>query len=371
MTQTKGPRPAPGILDITPYKGGDAATLGLHRMVSLASNESALGPSPRAITAVRAAENLARYPDSGANELRAAIAELHGLDPGRIVCGNGSDELLALLAHAYLVPGDEVVITEHAFLVYAIAAKANGAVVRAATESKLTADVDAMLAEVNERTRIVFLANPNNPTGTFLPADEVRRLHAGLPAATLLVIDSAYAEYVRRDDYESGARLVNEFSNVVMTRTFSKAYGLAALRLGWAYCPPDIADVLNRVRGPFNVNALAQAAGLEAVRDTDHLRAAVEHNEEWLTWLRAQLTRLGLRVTPSIANFLLIHFEDEDEAVAADAHLRRGGLLLRSTANYGLPACLRMTVGDATANRAVVTALGDFLEYRRRSARHG
>ncbi|MFP4003105.1 MAG: histidinol-phosphate transaminase [Alphaproteobacteria bacterium] len=371
MTEGDGPRPAPGILDITPYKGGDSAFTGGRGAVILASNESPLGPSPKALAALRAAEDLGHYPDGGCNALRAALAERHGLEANRVVCGNGSDELLSLLAQAYLREGDEVVITQHAFLLYDIIARANGASVKVAPDTRLTADVDALLAQVNERTRIVFLANPNNPTGTYVPADEVAHLHAGLPPDTLLVLDSAYAEYVQHKDYDSGAHLVSRHPNVVMTRTFSKAYGLAALRLGWAYCPPAIADVLNRVRGPFNVSSVAQAAGLAALQDTDHLRAAVIHNSEWLAWLRAALTKLGLRITPSAANFLLIHFEDEHMAAAADAHLRKAGLILRRTVNYGLPASLRMTVGEATANRAVAAALRDFMAASRRPARHG
>lgn len=371
MSEGPGPRPAPGILDITAYKGGDSAALGSPRAVNLASNESPLGPSPRALAALRRVKNLGRYPDSGCIQLRQALAGAHGLNAERIVCGNGSDELLALLAHAYLRDGDEVLITQHAFLVYEIVARANGASVVVAPDTRLTADVDAMLARVSERTRIVFLANPNNPTGTFLPAGEVERLHAGLPRETLLVVDAAYAEYVQREDYDAGAAMVERFPNVVMTRTFSKAYGLAALRLGWAYCPPAIADVLNRVRGPFNVSSVAQAAGLAALHDTDHLRAALTHNSEWLAWLRAALTKMGLRITPSAANFLLIHFRDEHMAAAADSHLRKAGLILRRTANYGLPAALRMTVGDATANRAVTAALRDFMVLSRRMGRHG
>jgi histidinol-phosphate aminotransferase len=371
MSQGRSPSPATGIADITPYKGGDAKAQAGARAVFLASNESPLGPSPKVLAALRSVEDLARYPDSGCNELRAALAERHSLDAERIVCGNGSDELLSLLAQAYLREGDEVIITSHAFLVYEIVAKANGALVKVAPDTKLTAYADAMLAQVTERTRIVFLANPNNPTGTYMPAAEVARLHAGLSAETLLVLDAAYAEYVQKGDYDSGADLVERFPNVVMTRTFSKAYGLAALRLGWAYCPPEVADVLNRVRSPFNVSAVAQAAGLAALGDTDHLQAAVTHNAEWLTWLRAELTKMGLRITPSAANFLLIHFDEERMAEAAYTHLRRAGLILRRTANYGLPACLRMTVGDATANRAVSKALRDFMELSRRSARHG
>jgi len=230
------------------------------------------------------AERLEYYPDGAAHDLREALAARHGLNPERIVCGNGSDELLELLAHAYLGPGDEAIYTEHGFLVYPIAIKANGATPVVAPEKNLTADVDAILERVSGRTKMVFLANPNNPTGTYLPFDEVKRLHAGLPESCLLVLDAAYAEYVRRNDYEAGIELVSASNNVVMTRTFSKAYGLAGLRLGWLYGPENVVDVLNRVRGPFNVNAAALAAGVAAVEDVEHLERAVRHNEKWLPW---------------------------------------------------------------------------------------
>lgn len=370
MTTGHSPRPASGILDIEPYRAGGRVP-GPGGPVLLASNESPLGSSPKALAAIQATQDLARYPDGSSAALREAIAEVHGLEAAQIVCGSGSDELLSLLAHAYLRPGDEAVITGHAFLMFEIMIRANGAAVKAAPDTRLTADVDAILAQVNQRTRMVFLANPNNPTGTYVPANEINRLQAGLPADTLLVLDGAYAEYVQRSDYEIGTHLVSRFANVVMTRTFSKAYGLAGLRLGWAYCPPEVADVLNRVRGPYNVNSVAQAAGIAAVHDRKHLNAAIEHNARWLAWLTAEITKLGLRITSSVANFLLIHFDSEEMAADADAHLRKAGLVLRRTENYGLPASLRMTVGTERANRAVVAALAGFLDLSRRTAKHG
>ena len=295
--------------------------------------------------------------------LREAIAAAYGLNPERIVCGNGSDELLTLLAQTYLSPGDEAIFSAHGFLIYKIAIAAAGATPVVAPETDETASVDALLAAVTPKTRLVYLANPNNPTGTYLSHSEVKRLHAGLPGDVLLVIDAAYAEYVRRNDYSSGVELAAEADNVVMTRTFSKVFGLANLRIGWAYGPAAVIGVLNRTRGPFNVNGPALAAGAAAVADRAHLEKAVAHNLEWLEWLAREVARLGLRVTPSIGNFLLIHFGDEKGrgAAEADQFLRERGLVLRRVAGYGFPNALRMTVGTEEANRLFVTALSEFL----------
>src|SRR5438094_2171432 len=295
MTTATAPVPGPGILDIAPYVGGEATVPGVERPIRLASNESALGPSPKAVAAYRAlAGEIHRYPDGSAAELREALGRHNGLDPDRIVCGAGSDELIALLLRAYAGPGDEVLYSRHGFLMYPIGAKSVGATPVDVPERELTADVDGFLARVTERTRIVFIANPNNPTGTYLSADEMARLHAGLPPQVVLAIDAAYAEFVNRNDYEPGIALVNRASNVVMLRTFSKIYALAGLRLGWAYCPPEIADVLNRIRGPFNVSAPALAAGLAAIEDVAALARARAHNDEWLPWLSERLTTIGI-----------------------------------------------------------------------------
>jgi histidinol-phosphate aminotransferase len=357
-----GPTPKPGVLEITPYIGTRAEPA--RRVHQLSANESALGPSPGAIEAFRAAgSELQFYPDGGAHELRAAIGEIHGLNPDRIVCGNGSDELLTLLADAYLRPGDEVLFSEHAFLVYRIVTLANSATPVVVPEPELRVDVDRMLAAVTPKTRLVYVANPNNPTGTYLSGEELRRLHAGLRPETLLVIDAAYAEFVRRNDYESGVEMVSQFDNVVMTRTFSKAYGLAALRVGWAFCPAEVADVLNRVRGPYNVSLAGQRAAAAALHDRAHLERAIAHNEKWRGWLIEQVRKLGLRADDSAGNFVLIHFPKSGKtAKQADRFLAERGLLLRPVANYGLPDCLRMTVGVEEANRAVVDALEDFLK---------
>jgi histidinol-phosphate aminotransferase len=358
------PQPRPGVLAIDPYVPGKSGAPGVARVFKLSSNETPLGPSPNAIAAYRAvADRLADYPDGAATALREAIGRAFGLDPNRIVCGAGSDDLLNLLADAYLRDGDEAIHTTHGFLVYPIATLGSGAKPVVAAEKNFTADVDAILAGLSERTKIVFLANPNNPTGTYMGFDEVKRLHRALPPDVLLVLDAAYAEYVRRNDYESGIELVATSDNVVMCRTFSKIYGLAALRLGWMYGPAHVVDAVNRIRGPFNVNAAAMAAGIAAIQDSAHVEAARAHNEKWLAWLSAEIRKLGLVVTPSVANFVLIHFPQTKGRTAADADafLTARGLILRRVAAYHLPDALRMTVGSEEANRLVVEALREFI----------
>jgi histidinol-phosphate aminotransferase len=362
-SRTSQPKPKPGILGIHPYVPGKSAAKGA-KVFKLSSNESPLGASAKAIAAYMAAgEKLALYPDGAATQLRTAIASRYGLQADNIVCGAGSDELLQLLAHAYVGPGDEAIYSQYGFLVYPIAIQSNGATPVVAPEKDYLADVDAILARVTERTRMVFLANPNNPTGRYLPFSEVKRLHAGLPQDVLLVLDAAYAEYVRRNDYEAGLELVATSSNVVMTRTFSKIYGLAALRLGWAYCPAHVADVLNRVRGPFNISAPAIAAGVAAMADQEFLERAVAHNDTWLPWLSEELSALGLDVTPSVGNFVLVHFAAGNgrDAHAADAHLQDSGFVVRRMEAYGIPGALRISVGTEEANRGLVASLKEFL----------
>ncbi len=358
------PQPRPGVLDIAPYVPGKSTAPGVAKVFKLSSNETPLGPSANAIAAYRAVgEHLQDYPDGSASALREAIGAAFGLDPDRIVCGAGSDDLLNLLARAFLSDGDEAIYTTHGFLVYPIATMGTGAKPIAAAEKNFTADVNAILKAVTPKTRIVFLANPNNPTGTYIPFDEVKRLQKELPPNVLLVLDAAYAEYVQRNDYESGIELVATTDNVVMTRTFSKIYGLAALRLGWMYGPAHIVDAVNRVRGPFNVNAPAIAAGIAAIRDTAHVEHARAHNTRWLAWLTEEIGKLGLAVTPSAANFVLIHFTEAKGRTAsdADAFLTKRGLILRQVGAYKLPNALRMSVGTEEANRLVVQALKEFL----------
>lgn len=364
MDDTVNLLPKPGVLDIEPYVGGRAQIPGVAKPIKLSSNESALGPSADAVAAYLAASgSLSIYPEGSAKILREAIGEAYGLNPERIVCGNGSDELLTLLADAYLRPGDEVVFSRHAFLVYRIATLANSATPVEVPEPALRVDVHAMLAAITSRTRLVYIANPNNPTGSYLTPAEIRAIHAGLPKTALLVIDAAYCEYVRRNDYEAGVELVSQFDNVVMTRTFSKIHGLAGLRIGWAFCPASVADVLNRVRAPFNVSVPAQLAGVAALRDRAHVEKSVAHNETWKGWLTEQIRALGLKVDDGVCNFVLIHFPSSGarSAQAADAFLSARGLILRNVANYGLPHCLRLTIGSEEANRRVVAALGEFM----------
>jgi len=358
------PLPRPGVLDIAPYVPGKSKAPGVAKVYKLSSNESPLGPSPHAIAAYKAAaERLEDYPDGDVTELRQAIGRVFGLDPARILCGAGSDDLLNLLAHAYLQDGDEVIYSAHGFLMYPIYALGHGAKPIAVPEKNYTADVDAILAAVTARTRIVFLANPNNPTGTYVPFDEIKRLHANLPGNVILVLDAAYAEYVQRNDYEAGIELVATSENVVMCRTYSKIHGLAAVRLGWMYAPAHIIDVVNRVRNPFNVNTPAMKAGIAAIEDAAHVQRSIAHNSKWLAWLTQEIEKLGLKVTPSVANFVLIHFPQAKGRTAADADefLTKRGLILRRVAGYGLPNALRLTVGTEEANHLVVTALKDFV----------
>ncbi|MDK4704377.1 histidinol-phosphate transaminase [Rhizobium sp. CNPSo 4062] len=358
------PVPRPGILDIAAYVPGKEHAPGVARVFKLSSNETPLGASPKAIEAFRsAAGNLERYPDGQAKELRQAIADVHGLNMANILCGAGSDELLGLLCHTYLGVGDEGIITEHGFLVYKIQIMAAGATPVTVKEKDCTVDVDAILAAVTEKTKMVFIANPANPTGTYVPVSEIRRLQASLPKHVILILDAAYAEYVRRNDYEAGLELVSANQNVVMTRTFSKVYGLAALRIGWMYAPVDIVDAINRVRAPFNLNGAAIAAGAAAIRDQAFTEKAVAHNTLWIEKMTAALEALGLRVTPSVANFVLIHFPDSDgkRASEADDFLTSRGYILRAVRAYGFPNSLRLSIGTEEANLGVIDALAEFM----------
>jgi histidinol-phosphate aminotransferase len=362
MTQTTT-RPAPkaGILDIEAYVPGKSAAKG-SKIFKLSSNESPIGASPKAMEAFKAAsEKLALYPDGSATALREAIASRYGLNAERIICGAGSDEILQLLAHAYLAPGDEAVYSQYGFMVYPIVIQTNGAIAVIAAETGYATNVDAMIAAVTPKTKIVFIANPNNPTGTYISYSDLRRLHAALPAHVLLIVDSAYAEFVTANDYESGIALVSEFENVVMTRTFSKIHGLAALRLGWAYGPAHIMDVLNRIRGPFNVSLPAISAGIAAINDTSFMDKAIAHNTNWLGWLSEEVTKLGLTVTPSAGNFILVHFKNAETAHAADAYFLDHGIVVRRMDGYNIPEALRISVGTKEANHAVVKALKGFL----------
>lgn len=359
------PVPQPGILDIAAYVGGESKIHGVSRVIKLSSNESPLGPSPRAQEAYRSvAADLHRYPDGGATELRHAIASRYGLNPARIVCGCGSDELIGLLVNAYAGPGDEVLSSRHAFLMYDVYTRSAGAVPVQVPETNLTVDVDQLLAGVTSKTKIVFVTNPGNPTGTYISAEDLRRLRAGLREDILLVVDAAYAEYIDRNDYSNGLDLAEDTENTVMLRTFSKIFGLGGARVGWGYFPLAVADVLNRIRGPFNVTASSQAAAAAAIRDVEFTALAKTHNDYWLPWMKEKLAALGLQTTDSVANFVLVRFPDHDGKTAtdADAYLKKRGIIVRRVAGYGLGDWLRITIGLAEDNQAVIAAITEFLE---------
>tara|TARA_Y100000052_G_scaffold17834_1_gene17400 strand:- start:1102 stop:2181 length:1080 start_codon:yes stop_codon:yes gene_type:complete len=357
------PEPLPNVLEITPYVPG----LSLETGYKLSSNENPLGCSPAARdAALQGLTQLEVYPDGGANLLRNAIGERYGIDPERIVCGAGSDEIFQLLARAYLQAGDEIIQSEHGFLVYQLVAQQSGAKTIKVPDVDMTAHVDGILSAVTEQTKIVFLANPNNPTGTYLPFEEVRRLHAGLPSNVLLVLDAAYAEYVSKNDYSSGLEMAGSLENVLMTRTFSKIYGLAALRLGWAYGPAKVIDAINRVRGPFNVNALAQLAGIAAIEDDGFTSKSAEFNRRELARLSEAIESTGLKVYPSVANFVLVEFPSEGDYTAekADAALQKDGVIVRDVKAYGLPNCLRISIGVKEANDQVISTISTFMAAR-------
>ena len=356
------PRPRPEILTISPYLAGESKVAGVNRIVKLSSNEGAFGVPPGAQVAYAALANeVHRYPDGSAAELRAALGKTFGLDPARIVCGAGSDDLLYQLCLAYGGPGTEIIMSAHGFSIYQIAGTYSGARVLKTPERDLRADVDAILAAVSPATRIVFIANPNNPTGSLLGDAEMRRLRENLPPEVLLVIDAAYAEYVTQLDYDAGIRLVDASDNTVMTRTFSKIFGLGGMRIGWAYAPPAVIHVLNRVRSPFNVSLAAQAAGIAALAEPGWIVASRVHNAEYRAILTDRLRQAGILVWPSEANFVLADFETPERAAAADAYLRTRGIIVRAVGGYGLPACLRITIGTAEEVGLVGDALATFM----------
>jgi histidinol-phosphate aminotransferase len=352
-------QPKPGVLEIRPYVGGESRIPGARDVVKLSSNENPFGPSEAAKEAIRkAVHQLHRYPSTDHTALRTAIAEVHGLDPERIICGNGSDEIITLLCQAYGGPGTEVIHTEHGFGMYRISALAAGAAPIEVHEQERKVDVDAILDAVNFRTRLVFIANPGNPTGTMIGQNEVGRLAADLPEHVMLVLDGAYAEFV--DGYDGGAKLVDERENVFMTRTFSKIYGLGGLRIGWGYGPAHAIDALNRVRGPFNLSELQMAAAEAALKDEDYVDRCRAENTRMRAWLAKGLNDLGVPSDTSFANFVLARFESVEEADACEAHLRSEGLLVRKTAGYKLANCLRITVGDEASCRRVIHAMTAF-----------
>lgn len=352
-------KPQPGILNIALYEGGASTVDGQTNVLKLSSNENPLGPSEAAKDAfTRAAHDLHRYPSTDHAPLRTAIGDIWNVDAGRLVCGNGSGELLKLLAEAYAGPGDEVIFTEHGFSMYPIYAHSCGATPVVVKEKDRVTDVDAILAACNEKTRLVYLANPSNPTGTMIGPKAIAKLAEGLPDNVLLILDGAYAEFV--ENYDAGAGLVDKCENVVMTRTLSKIYGLGGLRIGWAYGPKAVVDVLNRIRGPFNLSAAALAAAEAAIRDTNHTEKCRTENAKWRDWMAHGLAELGVMSDTSTANFILARFADEDEASACDEYLKTQGIIVRKVGGYGLPNSLRITVGDEASCRRVVHAVAQF-----------
>lgn len=353
---TKSPVPNPGILDIKPYIGGEGRLDAVVDPVRLASNENVLGCSARARAAYLAgAEDLHRYPDGAAGDLRAALAKTYDLKAEQIVCGAGSDELISLIVRSYAGIGDEVMYSQYGFLMYPISAKTVGATPVAVPEKDMRTDVDALLAAVTPKTKIVLLANPNNPTGSYLTKSEMAKLRAGLPSGVLLVVDAAYAEFAQMPDYEDGRAMVEAGDNTVMLRTFSKIHGLAALRLGWGYCPPDVAGVINRVRGAFNVGAPAQAAGIAALEDKEFIQKTIDMTNAGRQQLADGLTAMGFKVWPSVTNFILVRFGDNAEQIRLG--LKEQGIYIRQMGAYNLPDHLRITIGTRDNNARLLSAL--------------
>ncbi|RDW13194.1 histidinol-phosphate transaminase [Paracoccus thiocyanatus] len=354
--------PQPGIMEIALYEGGASKVAGVENVVKLSSNENPFGPSEKAREAVvRAAHGLHRYPNTDHAGLRAAIAEVHGLDPERIICGVGSDEIIHFLCQAYAGPGTEVLFTEHGFLMYRISAHAAGATPVEVAERDRVTDVDALIAGATPRTRLIFVANPNNPTGTMIGLPELERLARAVPQA-ILVVDAAYAEYV--EDYDGGAELASRLPNVFMTRTFSKIYGLGGLRVGWGYGPREIVDVLNRIRGPFNLSNVALEGAEAAMRDREHIARCQAENARMRAWLAEALAEKGVPSDTSCANFILARLADAEMAGACDEYLKAQGLIVRRVGGYGLPQCLRITVGDEASCRRVAHVIGQFMAER-------
>ena len=363
-TRPGRPEPKPGILDITPYKPGKSSVEGVADPVKLSSNENILGCSPAAKAAyIAAADRLNLYPDGRANGLRAAVADRFGFEPERLAFGDGTDELLHLICQTFLEPGDNIVMGEFGFGAYSIGARACQGEVRHAKEPGYRISVDEMLKAVDDRTRLMFITQPGNPTGTYLTEAEIRALHAGLPGHVALVLDEAYAEFADAPDFGDGFELARGAANVIVTRTFSKIHGLAALRVGWAYCPEPIADAVDRIRAPFNTSIAGQEAAIAALADTEFQRRSADLVQRGRAYLAEELRRAGLEVTPSQANFVLIGFPGTPgrTAAEAEAYLARSGYILRGVANYGLANHLRMTIGLEAHNRAVAALLAEFM----------
>lgn len=360
------PIPRRALQGMAPYEAGKALSSLAPTRFKLSSNEAPLGPSPQAVAAYHAAaEKLSVYSDGTARVLRKTLGQIHGIDPDRILCGAGSDEVLFLIAYAYLEAGNTALCTEHGFLLYPIVIAAAGATSLTVPEVDLKIDPEGFLKALTPQTRAIYIANPNNPTGTYLTEEELQRFHAALPSHVVLVVDEAYAEYAEKaPGYASALKLAESAPNLFVTRTFSKAYGLAGLRLGWGYGPPPMIEVMNRIRPPFNVNVAALMAGNAAAQDTEHLAKAKAHNTLWRPYVTEKLIELGLRVTPSAGNFILIHFPDipRKTVTEVDVHLLSQGIILRRMEPYGFKNSLRMSIGTEEANNSVISALSEFFK---------
>ena len=355
------PAPKPWIMDIAPYVPGRSTADDGRKITKLSSNENPLGTAKEAVIAFGEAKtSLERYPDAGAVALREAIGHTYGLDPARIIYGTGSDEVLHLIAGAYAGPGDEIVHVRYGFAVYEIATRRVGAVPVVAPDADYASDVDAILACVTDKTRVVFIANPNNPTGTFTPRHEIARLHASLPPHVMLVIDHAYAEYIEAENDDGGMDLARTADNVIVTRTFSKIYGLAAERIGWGYGPVAAIDAMHRIRAPFNVTIAGQAAAIAALEAQGFVRHSRDHNRHWRDWFAGEIAAMGnagLRAVPSQANFILVLFEGPVSAEVAYKALMDSGYIVRWLPGQGLPHGLRITIGTEAETRGVAEAL--------------
>jgi histidinol-phosphate aminotransferase len=357
-------KPRNGLESISPYKQGKSEIADHPNPIKLSSNESSFGPSPNTITAFKsAADNLHRYPDGSQIELRQSLADVHKLDVNKIVCGNGSEELIGLAVRSYITPGDEMLLSENHFVMCPIYGRSQGAEVIFAPEKNYTVDVEALLERVSEKTRMVIVANPNNPTGTYIPDSEIRRLHAKLPESVLLLIDDAYAEYVTAKDYGTALDLVEQHSNVIVTRTFSKIYGLAGLRIGWAYCPEHVLDTIQRIRTPFNANSAAMAAAAAAVKDTEYVALVRDHTARWQKIIAERVTSMGIKIPPSVTNFYLLDFEDVPNKSGADAaqFLESKGIIPRPAGSNSSTGYLRITVGLDDENETTLKALSEYM----------
>ena len=353
--------PKKGISDIALYQAGSSPRPEEKNVIKLSSNENPYGPSKKSIDAItRHAAGVHLYPSTNHLELRQSIAARFGLGDENIICGVGSDEIISFLCQAFAGPGDEVIHTEHGFAMYRISALAVGAQPVVTKENNRHTDVDAILGACNKKTKLIFIANPNNPTGTMIDAAEVQRLADGIPEQCLLVLDGAYTEYV--SNFDGGASLVQDRENVFMTRTFSKMYGLGGLRIGWGYGSKHVIDILNRIRGPFNLSTLALAAANSALTDVEYVDNCRNENTRLREWLSSSLSNLGIESDRSFANFILARFKRSEDASACFKFLSNEGLLVRQVANYNLPTCLRITIGDEVACKRVYDSIRSFLE---------